>query len=60
MSSTELGNYSVSDALQRGNRVVFMDIAVGSTVIGRLKMELFYDITPKVRTSDIYQVNFKL
>ena len=60
MSSTDLGNYSVSDALERGNRVVFMDIAVGSTVIGRLKMELFYDVTPKVCISGTYQSNSSL
>lgn len=29
------------------NPVVFFDIAIGSTEVGRIKMELFADVTPK-------------
>ena len=36
------------DAIRRGNPVVFFDITVGGIPAGRIKMELFADICPKV------------
>ena len=37
----------LSDALQRGNVVVFLDIGIGGVSVGRLKIELFVDVAPK-------------
>jgi hypothetical protein len=31
-----------------GNRVVFFDISIGGSAIGRLQIELLYNICPKV------------
>ena len=39
---------NIKKALQRGNKVVFFDVKIGTLDIGRIKMELFYDVTPKV------------
>ena len=39
----------MKEALDRGNKVVFFDVKIGALDIGRIKMELFYDVTPKVR-----------
>ncbi len=33
----------------RGNPVVFFDVAIGGRAVGRIKMELFKDIAPRVR-----------
>ena len=39
---------SILDAVRRGRPVVFMDITMSGRAIGRLKMELFSDVAPKV------------
>jgi hypothetical protein len=39
----------VAEAVGRGNAVVFLDIAIGGTRVGRMKLELFSTITPRVR-----------
>lgn len=39
---------TLSDALKRGNPVVFFDVTVGGRAIGRIKMELFKDTAPRV------------
>ena len=43
--------YTVGDVVKRGNPVVFFDITIGGHASGRIKMELFKDKVPKVRTS---------
>ena len=40
-------NPAVSEAINRGNPVVFFDISIGGVNSGRIKMELFADIAPK-------------
>ena len=35
-------------ALKRGNPVVFFDVSMGGRPLGRIKMELFKDVCPKV------------
>lgn len=40
------------------NPVVFFDITIGSTEVGRMKMELFSDIVPK--TAENFRYNSKL
>lgn len=37
----------ISDAISRGNPVVFFDISIGGVSAGRLKMELFANVCPK-------------
>ena len=37
----------LSEALERGHSVVFLDISIGGQPLGRLKLELFNDIAPK-------------
>lgn len=39
---------TLADALKRGNPVVFFDVAVAGREIGRVKMELFKDVAPRV------------
>ncbi|KAG5187987.1 peptidyl-prolyl cis-trans isomerase 11 [Tribonema minus] len=38
---------AVAEAVDRGSPVVFMDIAIGGTEMGRIKIELFADVCPK-------------
>ena len=38
---------SIEDSIRRGRRVVFLDIETNNKTLGRLKFELFHDITPK-------------
>jgi peptidyl-prolyl isomerase H (cyclophilin H) len=38
---------ALSEALARGNPVVFFDIAIGGTPVGRIKIELFADVCPR-------------
>lgn len=38
---------ALSEALRRGNVVVFFDIAIGGVPAGRIKMELFKKDCPK-------------
>ena len=40
---------TVAEAIKRGNVVVFFDISMGGVPQGRLFMELFKDVAPKVR-----------
>ena len=40
----------VLQAVRRGRTVVFFDVSLGGHSIGRIKMELFDDICPKVST----------
>lgn len=40
---------TLADAVKRGNPVVFFDVTIGSRAAGRIKMELFKDIVPRVR-----------
>jgi len=42
-----MSDSTLADALARGNPVVFLDIAIGSTTVGRVKLELFKDIAPR-------------
>jgi hypothetical protein len=55
---------NIKKALQRGNKVVFFDVKIGTLDIGRIKMELFYDVTPKVslvrKTSSSLRVFFTI
>ena len=37
----------VAEAIERGNVVVFFDIAIGATPVGRMTIELFKNVTPK-------------
>lgn len=37
----------VAEALERGNNVVFLDVAYGASPIGRIIIELFRDTVPK-------------
>lgn len=39
---------TVSEAVKRGNAVVFFDVSIGGHSAGRIKIELFNDKTPKV------------
>lgn len=41
---------TLADAIRRGNPVVFFDVSVGGRDIGRIKLELFKDVAPRVRT----------
>lgn len=38
---------NVADAINRGNPVVFFDMAIGGISAGRIKIELFKDVCPK-------------
>lgn len=38
----------VIDCLRRGNPVVFFDISIGGSPSGRIRLELFKNICPKV------------
>lgn len=38
----------VSAAIKRGNNVVFFDIVIANTPVGRMKIELFNQVVPKV------------
>lgn len=38
---------TISDALQRGNPVVFFDVSIAGRPQGRIKMELFRDMVPR-------------
>lgn len=38
---------AIAEAVARGNPVVFFDISIAGTPMGRLKMELFADVVPK-------------
>ena len=38
---------AVSEAISRGNPVVFFDITIAGVAAGRIKIELFADICPK-------------
>ena len=40
---------TVAEAIKRGNTVVFFDISIGGVPQGRLFLELFKDVAPKVR-----------
>ena len=40
---------TVAEAIKRGNIVVFFDISIGGVPQGRLFLELFKDVAPKVR-----------
>ena len=43
----------IAAAVARGNPVCFLDVSVGSTPIGRIKLELFREIAPaRWRTLD--------
>jgi peptidyl-prolyl isomerase H (cyclophilin H) len=37
----------ISEALDRGNPVVFFDMTIGGTSVGRIRMELFADVAPR-------------
>jgi len=41
-------NYTVGDVVKRGNPVVFFDITISGHAAGRIKIELFKNIVPKV------------
>ena len=41
-------NPNVAAAIKRGNPVVFFDISIGDSPQGRIVMELFKDVCPKV------------
>ena len=38
---------SISEAISRGNPVIFFDISIGGMSAGRIKIELFADICPR-------------
>ncbi|CAM9323283.1 unnamed protein product [Chrysoparadoxa australica] len=38
---------AISEAVARGNPVVFLDVSIGGTAVGRIKIELFADVCPK-------------
>lgn len=38
---------ALSEALKRGNPVVFFDVAIGGAPVGRLRLELFKKDSPK-------------
>jgi peptidyl-prolyl isomerase H (cyclophilin H) len=38
---------ALTDALSRGNPVVFFDVSIGGMPAGRIKIELFADVCPK-------------
>lgn len=37
----------LNESIKKGNKVVFLDIAIGGRNFGRLVIELFYDVAPK-------------
>jgi peptidyl-prolyl isomerase H (cyclophilin H) len=37
----------IQEAINRGNPVVFFDVAIAGNATGRIKMELFADVCPK-------------
>lgn len=39
---------NVLECLRRGNPVVFLDISIGGSPSGRIRLELFKNICPKV------------
>ena len=39
----------IKGALERGNRVVFLDVSIGGRAAGRIKLELFHSVCPRVR-----------
>lgn len=41
---------NVLECLRRGNPVVFLDISIGGSPSGRIRLELFKNICPKVRS----------
>jgi hypothetical protein len=45
---------TLSEALKRGNPVVFFDITIAGRASGRVKMELFKDVAPRVTDSDTH------
>lgn len=47
---------SLSAAVARGNPVVFFDVTIGGTAAGRIKMELFKDVVPRVRPLELAAV----
>jgi len=44
---------TVAEAIKRGNIVVFFDVSIGGVPQGRLFLELFKDVAPKV-CSNVY------
>lgn len=38
---------SITEAISRGNPVVFFDISIGGISAGRIKIELFSDVCPR-------------
>ena len=44
----------VTEAIKRGNQVVFFDITIGGQDAGRIKMELFTSVCPKVKFSPFF------
>ena len=38
---------TVAEAVRRGNPVVFLDITIGGTATGRIRLELFAGIVPR-------------
>jgi peptidyl-prolyl isomerase H (cyclophilin H) len=38
---------AIAEAVARGNPVVFFDISIGGTAVGRIKIELFADVCPR-------------
>ena len=38
---------ALSDALRRGNPVVFLDVSIGGVPVGRLRLELFKKDCPR-------------
>ena len=43
---------TLAEALKRGNPVVFFDITIADRASGRIKMELFKDVAPRVGARD--------
>lgn len=46
----------LSEAISRGNPVVFFDIAIAGVASGRIRMELFADVCPK--TAENFRLAF--
>lgn len=46
---TEISARAFDEAIRRGNPVVFFDITIGGVPSGRIKMELFRDVVPRVK-----------
>lgn len=45
--ATEVMDTALSEALKRGNPVVFFDVAIGGAPVGRMRLELFKKDCPK-------------